>query len=534
MSSLFNFVTGQRSSPRRIPTDTIIPLHSRDDTHQNRNISVEFTMRIDNVLDAHQIADALWKLLEKPGWKKLGARLRMNKQNGKLEYHVPAQYTQDRQPINFTQKTHNMRLDEHHIGRRFPTIQDGDQIQVFDILYSLRGLTQTKDSTVFLDDWLYSDKAQLGLHIVNFQDATLVTLTWLHTLLDGMGRRMLLSAWTAVLEGRDEDVAEFWGYDFDPLEKLGAPLEEDNDASKESPIQKTFNQKEQRNRMWKVISATKSRLGKMLDFNGRILYIPASYIARIRREAMHDLASLDPSQMTYKNSTPSSPKPFLSDGDIQAAWLVRQLVASDDKLLQSRGARPIQIANVMGMRDLLSTCTSVYKVLLPKNKAYIGNCATGIITRFRLDEFLALPLGHIAARLRKDLVAQGTREALEGNQRAIRSNQQDNTTTSAPDASMAPAPFVFTNWAKGRFFETDFSAAIVPGKQEQEDDNAGLTRGKPTYIHVYGTDARVTSRNPISVCVGNCIGKDARGGYWLGAMFAKGAEARFEEVVLGR
>ena len=44
-------------------------------------------MRFDDVLDSQKLVDSLWKLLEKPGWNKVGARLRLNTTNGRLEYH---------------------------------------------------------------------------------------------------------------------------------------------------------------------------------------------------------------------------------------------------------------------------------------------------------------------------------------------------------------------------------------------------------------------------------------------------------------
>jgi hypothetical protein len=65
-------------APERIPTDTVIPLFDRDDTDTNRSMAIEFTMIFDDVLDADKLSGALWKLLDRPGWKKLGARLRLN------------------------------------------------------------------------------------------------------------------------------------------------------------------------------------------------------------------------------------------------------------------------------------------------------------------------------------------------------------------------------------------------------------------------------------------------------------------------
>lgn len=42
-----------------------------------------------------------------------------------------------------------------------------------------------------IDDWLYSDRPLLGLRIVSFDDATLVTLSWSHVVLDGSESHML-------------------------------------------------------------------------------------------------------------------------------------------------------------------------------------------------------------------------------------------------------------------------------------------------------------------------------------------------------
>lgn len=64
-----------------------------------------------------------------------------------------------------------------------------------------------------IDHWIYTDAAQPSLQIINFAYATFVTITWLHTLLDAMGRHALLYAWQSMLEGREEDVPEFVGFE---------------------------------------------------------------------------------------------------------------------------------------------------------------------------------------------------------------------------------------------------------------------------------------------------------------------------------
>jgi hypothetical protein len=78
MAFLFNLLRSKHVAPERVATDTVVPLFSRDDTRTNKQIMLEFTMKFDDVMDAEKLSGALWKLLERPGWRKLGARLRRN------------------------------------------------------------------------------------------------------------------------------------------------------------------------------------------------------------------------------------------------------------------------------------------------------------------------------------------------------------------------------------------------------------------------------------------------------------------------
>lgn len=78
MAALYNWLRGGPVAPERVPTDTVIPLYRLDDTFPNRSLAFEFTMQFDEVLDPDKLADALWRLFEKPGWRRLGGRLRLN------------------------------------------------------------------------------------------------------------------------------------------------------------------------------------------------------------------------------------------------------------------------------------------------------------------------------------------------------------------------------------------------------------------------------------------------------------------------
>jgi hypothetical protein len=78
MALLRKYLLQKPSAPARVLTDTIVPLFDRDDTRSYRKISFQLTMKFEEVLDADKLSGALWQLLERPGWRKLGARLRLN------------------------------------------------------------------------------------------------------------------------------------------------------------------------------------------------------------------------------------------------------------------------------------------------------------------------------------------------------------------------------------------------------------------------------------------------------------------------
>ena len=78
MSFFINLFKSKPVAPERVPTDVVIPVHGYDDTKTNRALYLDFSMRFDDVLDVERLVSALERLLEKPGWRKFGARLRLN------------------------------------------------------------------------------------------------------------------------------------------------------------------------------------------------------------------------------------------------------------------------------------------------------------------------------------------------------------------------------------------------------------------------------------------------------------------------
>ncbi|OAL46251.1 hypothetical protein IQ07DRAFT_547509 [Pyrenochaeta sp. DS3sAY3a] len=518
MAFLLNWWAPAKVAPPRVPTDTIIPLNEQDDNRANRNVCLEFTMHFHDILDENKLADALWKLIDRPGWRKIGARLRLN-DKGKLEYHVPAQFTKERPPINYSYKSYDIPVGEHPIGRKFPK-PDGT-LQIFPSTEDFSKLTAPENNTNFIDDWIYTDKAQLGLHVIHFNDATLVTLTWLHTLLDAMGRHALLKAWIAVLEGREHDVPEFWGYDTNAFERLGEPV---SAAATDAAAVEEFVLKDKIMSRWTMLKFIFNMVWEIFFYPneaGRLICVPASYFARIKTQAHADLASVDPALLTMSTADAKNPTPFLSDGDVLCAWFMRLLVTANPMLLASKPSRNVLVFNVFGMRDVLR---STSPQLIPKGAAYISNCVSAIFSLFTQGELLSLPIGHVAARIRKDLTLQSTRAQVEASQRLRRENGGEAVLYGESDAVIQ----VFTNWLKAKLFQMDFSAAIVKEARVGGEEAKGYVRGQPAYLHVNSASSKSF---PLRGS-GSCMGQDHQGNFWIGTKMRKEFEEDFVRAVI--
>ncbi|KKA21157.1 LysR family regulatory protein [Rasamsonia emersonii CBS 393.64] len=180
--------------PATVPTDTIIPCHYWDAQPIMRAYCMDLTFRFDDVLDTDKMRAALARLLEIGDWRKLGARIRLN-EAGKLEYHVPEKYDEKRPGFTFTIAKYDMSIKDHPLASRLPKMTDRPSLVGSTTEFS--PLVRSADAPKKLEDWLYSDFPQLPIHVVSFNDATLLTVTFMHTLTDAMGNAVV-SAFTFV------------------------------------------------------------------------------------------------------------------------------------------------------------------------------------------------------------------------------------------------------------------------------------------------------------------------------------------------
>lgn len=67
-----------RAAPAHVATDKVIPLSFLDNSPLLTRIVLYNLMVFDDVLDPEKLRDALDRLVQRPGWGKMGARLRYN------------------------------------------------------------------------------------------------------------------------------------------------------------------------------------------------------------------------------------------------------------------------------------------------------------------------------------------------------------------------------------------------------------------------------------------------------------------------
>lgn len=75
---MFSLFSKKPVQPPKVDTDTVIPLNAADDTDVLRSVCVVLSYRFDDVLDPEKLRNSFERLLDRPGWRKIGGRLRLN------------------------------------------------------------------------------------------------------------------------------------------------------------------------------------------------------------------------------------------------------------------------------------------------------------------------------------------------------------------------------------------------------------------------------------------------------------------------
>lgn len=191
---------------------------------------------------------------------------------------MPTKFTEERRALTYTHLAHDVSAADHPIASKIPNPSSRPAI-VCDP-DDFRELFCPEGSPVSLEDYLSQDIPQLGLHIVSFEDKTLVVIYWPHTLMDALGKKALLDAWILMLQSRSGEIIPPQGGDSDPLANLGR-----------SP---TEAHKLEAQRL-SMFGLAQYGINNVLDLfraqEHRMACVPGSFVANLRKEAISELAA---------------------------------------------------------------------------------------------------------------------------------------------------------------------------------------------------------------------------------------------------
>ncbi|KAM0820423.1 hypothetical protein AB5N19_06242 [Seiridium cardinale] len=479
---------GRSETRARVPPDTVVPLHFFDDTPLWRAFVLYSMFVFDDVLDPEKLRRSLAALTQRDGWRKLGARLRKNSRGG-LEYHIPAEFTEDRPAISYEHIGFDITAGEHPIASRLPkpssrpaTVGSPDEFM---------SLFRREGGPTKVDDFLTADLPQLGLKVVSFKDKTLVCLDWPHTMMDAMGKQALLAAWILQLEGRGDEIMVNSGgaiNDKDPFRELGTNPTESYKLA---------------DRRLSTFDLACYGLRNMVNFcrtpANRVVCIPASFVAELHKTALADVAGSVKAEA------------FLSEGDVITAWWTRIVTSQLDR----KSHRTVAINNAYSLRKVLAAD------LLPNGTTYSSNAIGFIIVLLPIHDVLDRPLGHVALDIRAAIQDLGTRSQTEAFMSLWRT-ARGRLPPLFGDTGMYM--LTFSNWNRARLFQTDFSAAVVAGPDNELSTESRQTVGRPTYLQ--NTQSGLKMRNAIPI-----TGKDNHGNYWLSGYMNKELWGKVEKAL---
>ncbi|KAL0941314.1 uncharacterized protein CTRU02_204077 [Colletotrichum truncatum] len=519
MEALTTFIAGRKAKKtmlHRVATDEVLPVFFFDDTPMLRNAIMCWTMRFNDVLDAEKLHRSLARLvLRDDGWRKLRGRIRLN-ENDKLEIHVPLSTDEERPAVNFSKVSFEMSLDEHPVASRLPRPSETPSLQANHGDFKVFGISPEAPHT--LDDFLNKDVPQLTLHVVSFTDTTLVSLTWPHIACDGVGLRDIVYAWSLVLAGQDDKVP--------PM--LAASTEDPMTAASMDP---RFQEKH--------VLESQHMTGMRMLFWGlryvldiiwwpkmetRTVYLPRKAVKQMRADAMASLqAAAD-----QEGKPSGAPSPFISDGDVVAAWL--SCMAAQE--LSPSSTRTVV---VMTPIDARSRMPSVFPVS-PEEGAYIMNASPILSAILNAQDMVSAEdgVGKTAMAIRNTLKTQTSEGQILALNRLERLSIAEN---GLPAFFGDTSSFIIivTNLTKAEFFEKlDFRPAVIregragrSGQPEQHwVDSSGepAAPGKMVYYHVQGlAGENVFDRNTFFL-----FGTRA-GDYWINGSLPPKIWSKIEE-----
>lgn len=417
--------------------------------------------------------------------------------NGQLEIHIPVTFTHERPAVDFSHETLGCSVDEHPLGRRLPVATKDPKL--YGPVTEFHEFATRPNPPLTIEDYCNSDLPQIGLHIVSFTDATLVSISWPHVMSDAVGIQGLLINWSKVLAGRGTEVQRLEKAESNPLDDFRTIQEnklEDQDWVMKKNLITGF---------WFIVWVVRYIWTIVwVPQEGRLVFLPSKTIKALRDEAQHSFAEGPQSPVPFKIQPP-----FLSEGDVITAWAVR--MSCLHRAAKTSSTQPITIINALDVRGRLAG-------LFKTNTAYIGNFAFALFTTTTVGQVMSSPVGELAYMVRKSLLDQVPEPQIYAMFQELRKTKLGALVVGKATSS----PLIFSNWSKTKICEVvDFGPAVI---RRGKRGPVAAEPGKPVYHHSLHTKRSQTARDAF-----NIVGKDPAGNYWMAAWLPPRAWPKIEE-----
>ncbi|KAF3760398.1 hypothetical protein M406DRAFT_343506 [Cryphonectria parasitica EP155] len=474
-----------------------------DDTEGTRNYMVAQTMRFNDVLDAEKLHVSLSKLLEIGDWRKLGGRLRF-KDDGRLEIHVPKQFTSERPALLFSHDASwsQISIDDHPLGRDLPRPTQEPSIQRG--ADDFRDFAARADMPMTIEEMIHRDLPQISLHVTSFQDATLVGLVWPHTLMDAFGIKALWQSWSLVLSGKDQEIPPVLGAHKDVLYEVAVGNEESHLVEQEE----SWFEKNRLKGRGLVMFVLRYVWAAVRDHGveKRTIYLPRSTLVQLQ-----DKAKVEAAEVVLSQGQKSG---FISNGDVLMAWAAR-LVA----LAEAR-PKPVTIMAAVNARLRLA---SILEKPPGSQGVYMQNmvlaCFASLVAGLSQGS-----LGPIALECRRHVAQQTTERQMIGLLRLFGKLRDNGKEAKMPYCGESDALLILWNdlTKVDLVNAADFSPAVLHQGAKEESRINPL--GTMVYHHLQRLKPNKWMGNTFTV-----LGNDPEGGCWIMGILAPRVWTAFQK-----
>ncbi|KAH7325677.1 hypothetical protein B0I35DRAFT_405038 [Stachybotrys elegans] len=454
MLSLLSWFTRRKES--KLGDYDVYPLSFMEQAGLVYLAVMNFSFYYEDVLDADKLHESLARLVQKDDWRKCGGRVRRNAQKH-IEIHVPKNFTPSCPSLTFLHTDFAGSIDKHPVASRLRQRQT-DSPCIYENVEDFIPLSLGQDSmrAPLLEDYTNSDKPLITLSVTSFEDATIVSVTFPHCLVDGMGFAELREHLVKPVADSNKHV----------LESMVAT---------EAAKKKYVLEDKQLRGLSLVILLARLAWDALVGVPAEAyeLHLTSAFIKYLRQKAESEIS----------NDKVDGKAQFISDGDIITAW------GSQMAFLSATSNGSTTIYNVFDLRTRLPA------EFVEPDTQYLENMVLPAATLLAREETKEASLGKIALRIRQSIIEQTPPTQIPSLLRLTKRWLLGFGTWPA-FASWDSNLILWTNWTKAKFLETaDFGPAVGDGKGECRPSTFWgfpfLPGPKPgnTWI-IYGRDAR--------------------------------------------